>query len=55
MQRLVEYARRRGLARLEGTVLRSNANMRRFTEALGFVTHDDSNEPEQVTTVLDLT
>ena len=55
MQKLIEYGRRRGLSRLEGAVLRTNANMRRFTEGLGFVTHDDPNEPEQVTMVLDLT
>ncbi len=55
MQRLIEYAKRRGLSRLEGAVLRSNTNMRHFTEALGFVTHDDPNEPEQVNMVLDLT
>ncbi len=55
MQRLIEYAKRRGLSRLEGAVLRSNANMRHFTEALGFVSHDDPNEPEQVNMVLDLT
>jgi GNAT superfamily N-acetyltransferase len=55
MQRLIACARLRGLARLEGTVLRENTNMRKFTEALGFVTHDDAQEPEQVTVVLDLT
>ncbi len=55
MLRLIEYAKQRGLSRLEGAVLRSNANMRHFTEGLGFVAHDDSNEPEQVNMVLDLT
>jgi acetyltransferase len=55
MHKLIEYGRRRGLSRLEGAVLRTNSNMRRFTEGLGFVTHDDPNEPEQVTMVLDLT
>jgi acetyltransferase len=55
MLRLIEYAKRRGLSRLEGAVLRSNANMRHFTEGLGFVAHDDPNEPEQVNMVLDLT
>ncbi len=55
MLRLIEYAKQRGLSRLEGAVLRSNPNMRHFTEALGFVAHDDSNEPEQVNMVLDLT
>ena len=54
MRRLIDCAKRRGLSRLEGAVLRANANMRKFTEALGFVTHDDPNEPEQVMVVLDL-
>jgi hypothetical protein len=53
MTRLIEAARQRGLARLEGTVLRANANMLRFTESLGFVMHDDPSEPAQVSLVLD--
>ena len=32
----------------------SNVNMRKFCQALGFVAHDDPDEPEQVTVVLDL-
>ena len=55
MLRLIDCAKRRGLSRLEGAVLRANVKMRKFCEALGFVTHDDPNEPEQVTMVLDLT
>ncbi len=43
------------MQRLEGAVLRNNHNMLQFTEALGFVTHDDPDEPEQVTVVLELT
>jgi len=54
MTRLIESARQRGLARLEGTVLRANANMLRFTESLGFVVHDDPSEPAQVSAVLGL-
>jgi acetyltransferase len=54
MQRLIDCARTRGLKRLEGAVLRSNQNMVRFTEKLGFVIHDDPDEPEQVNAVLDL-
>jgi len=54
MRRLIAAAKRRGLARLEGAVLRNNPNMIRFTESLGFVTHDDPNEHEQVSMVLDL-
>jgi acetyltransferase len=55
MRRLIECAKRRSLARLEGVVLRANTNMRKFCESLGFVLHDDPSEPEQVTLVLDLT
>ena len=54
MRRLIAAAKRRGLARLEGAVLRSNPKMIRFTEGLGFVTHDDPEEPEQVSMVLEL-
>ncbi|MEP7183344.1 MAG: GNAT family N-acetyltransferase [Betaproteobacteria bacterium] len=54
MEKLIGCARARGLARLEGTVLRNNPNMLRFTQGLGFVVHDDPDEPEQVKMVLDL-
>ena len=54
MRRLIAAAKRRGLARLEGAVLRNNPKMIRFTEGLGFDTHDDPHEPEQVNMVLDL-
>jgi acetyltransferase len=54
MERLIESAKRRRLSRLEGAVLRANANMRKFCAALGFVEHDDRGEPEQVMMVLDL-
>jgi acetyltransferase len=54
MERLIDCAKRRGLSRLEGAVLRANADMRRFCEGLGFAAHDDPNEPEQVTMALDL-
>jgi len=55
MKRLITCAKRRGLSRLEGIVLRGNAGMRKFCEALGFVLHDDPDEPEQVVMELDLT
>jgi acetyltransferase len=55
MQRLIECAKRNGLTRLEGVVLRANAGMRRFCEGLGFVTQDDPHEPDQVLMELDLT
>ena len=54
MQRLIECAKRRGLLRLDGIVLRANANMRKFCEGLGFVAHDDPDEPEQLTMMLAL-
>ena len=55
MRRLIDCAKRRGLSRLEGSVLRANAKMWKFCESLGFVVHDDPTEPEQVMMVLDLT
>ena len=54
MRRLIDSAKRSGLSRLEGIVLRSNVNMRKFCQALGFAVHDDPNEPDQVMVVLDL-
>jgi acetyltransferase len=54
MKRLIESARQRGFARLEGAVLRANTNMLKFTDSLGFVTHDDPSDPAQVMVVLDL-
>jgi acetyltransferase len=54
MERLIACAKKRGLKRLEGAVLRNNPNMIRFTEGLGFVAHDDPEEPEQVNAVLEL-
>ena len=51
MERLIARAQRRGLQRIEGAVLRSNHNMLKFTEALGFVAHDDPNASDQVTVV----
>jgi acetyltransferase len=54
MERLIDSAKRRGLARLEGAVLRANVGMRRFCDGLGFVTREDPEEPEQVIVALDL-
>jgi acetyltransferase len=48
MERLIDCAKRRGIKRLEGAVLRSNSNMLKFTTALGFVTRDDPETHEQV-------
>jgi acetyltransferase len=54
MQKLIESARSRGLRRFEGAVLRNNAKMLRFVGSLGFKTHEDRGDPEQVIAVLNL-
>lgn len=52
MQALIARARVRGLRRLEGSVLRVNQRMIRFTQGLGFTVADDRNDPEQVVVTL---
>jgi acetyltransferase len=54
MGRLVACARARGLRRLEGQVLRANRNMLKFTEAFGFTTSEDPDDPNQVSVVLEI-
>ncbi|MET0441743.1 MAG: GNAT family N-acetyltransferase [Casimicrobiaceae bacterium] len=54
MERLIAAAHRRGLARIEGTVLRANHNMLKFTAALGFRVRDDPDDAEQVVVARDL-
>jgi acetyltransferase len=54
MTRLIAAGRTRGLKRLEGAVLRSNHNMLKFTQALGFVTRDHPDDRDQVSVALDL-
>ena len=54
MQRIIACAKKKGYKRLEGIVLRANQRMIRFSEDLGFKIHDDPQEPEQVTAVLEL-
>jgi acetyltransferase len=54
MERLIAIARRKGLLRLEGTVLRENSRMLAFVERLGFRVEDDAGDLEQVSTSLDL-
>ncbi len=54
MERLLACAKRRGLRRIEGAVLRANHNMIKFTEALGFVTHEDPSSSDQVAVVREL-
>ncbi|MEO7498895.1 MAG: GNAT family N-acetyltransferase, partial [Casimicrobiaceae bacterium] len=54
MERLMAAAQRRGLTRMEGTVLRANETMLKFTAALGFRVHDDPEDHEQVIVQRDL-
>ncbi len=54
MQALIASARKKGLRRLVGTVLRANQNMLRFTAGLGFVQHDDPDDHDQVEVELEL-
>jgi acetyltransferase len=54
MERLIDAARRKGVAELRGAVLRENARMIGFVRALGFRVDDDPEGLEQVNTVLPL-
>ena len=54
MKALIDCAKKRGLLRLVGTVLRANHNMVRFCQGLGFEIKDDAEDPEQVVAVLPL-
>ncbi len=54
MKALIESARRKGLSRLVGIVLRANQGMLRFSQSLGFEVRDNPGDPEQVEVVLDL-
>jgi acetyltransferase len=54
MSRLIECAKRRGLKRLEGTVLRGNGNMLKFVASFGFTVSDDPDDSDQVITRLEL-
>ncbi len=54
MQRLMDAARNNGVARFEGTVLRGNPTMLRFSAALGFTMSDDPADAEQVIVSLPL-
>jgi L-amino acid N-acyltransferase YncA len=54
MARLIDAARRKGVRRLHGAVLRENAPMLSFVAAFGFSVVDNPVDTEQVTTVLDL-
>jgi acetyltransferase len=52
MKTLIARARRKGLRKLAGAVLRSNQGMIRFCQSLGFTVRDDPDDPEQVTAEL---
>ena len=54
MERLIDAARRKGLAELRGAVLRENVRMIGFVRSLGFRVLEDPDGPEQVNTVLPL-
>ncbi|MBS0319758.1 MAG: GNAT family N-acetyltransferase [Proteobacteria bacterium] len=48
MMRLIDAARERGIERFDGAVLRENAGMLRFVEALGFTLRDDPDDHAHV-------
>lgn len=54
MARIIAYARQRGLARLEGLVLRENDTMLDFSRRLGFAVSGISDDPTVVRVVMDL-
>ena len=54
MKALIAHAKKKGLQRLVGTVLRANHNMVRFTQGLGFTIRDDPEDPDQVVAEFDL-
>ncbi len=54
MRQLVDAARRNGVLRFQGTILRVNQGMIRFVESLGFTVADDPGAREQVVATLEL-
>lgn len=54
MERLIAYARKRGIGELYGEVLRKNAPMLALCEKLGFVQSMDEDDPAIVHVSLDL-
>ena len=54
MRGLIVCAKRRGLERLEGTVLRENERMLAFVRSLGFTIADDPEDATQVIATLPL-
>ena len=55
MRALIEAARRKGLRRLVGTVLRANPTMVRFSQRLGFTVADDPQDHELMIAEMQLT
>jgi acetyltransferase len=55
MKGLIVCAKRRGLERLEGTVLRENETMQAFVRSLGFRIEEDPDDATQVIATLTLT
>ena len=54
MKALIACAAQKGLRSLHGVVLRSNQNMLRFVQRLGFVAKEDPADPDQVDVALSL-
>ena len=54
MDRLVACAKARGLRRLEGRCCAATATCCKFTEAFGFKSRENPEDPEQVSVVLEL-
>ena len=54
MQRIIAYARSRGIKEIFGNVLNENKAMLRLAEALGFTSHFDHESPGSVTVSLKL-
>ena len=54
MKALIASAKKKGLQRLVGTVLRANQTMVQFSRQLGFTIHDDPEDTEQITVELPL-
>jgi hypothetical protein len=52
--RIACAAKKKGLQRLVGTVLRANQTRVQFSRELGFTIHDDPEDPEQITVELPL-
>lgn len=55
MNRIIEYARSRGIREVYGEVLRENTNMLAMCHALGFVRKENMDEPGVVELRIDLT